>query len=366
MDTTDPEIQFDEEGVCSHCRLYNDAKKKFLHDEKSAPGKLRQLIDEIKKSGKGKPYDCVIGVSGGIDSTYVAYKVHELGLRALAVHLDNGWDSELAVKNIENILKKLDIELHTVVLDWDEFKNLQVAFLKASVPDAEVPTDHAIMASLYHAAVENGLRYIISGSNFRTEFTMPRRWSHGHLDWRYIKSIHNRFGAGKLRSYPHTSLADFITYKWIKKIKIIRLLDYVPYVKDEIMQQMSSELGWKSYGAKHYESVYTRFFQGYMLPVKFNFDKRKAHFSTLITSGQMTRQEALEELRKPVYFNETLRDDLVFVPKKLGLEAQEFECLMQLPAKTFWHYPSYENFFIFRALRVPYRMVKRFLRRGIA
>jgi len=207
-------------------------------------------------------YDCIIGVSGGVDSSYVAYVVRQLGLRPLAVHLDNGWDSELAVSNIKNFLNKLDIDLYTHVLDWEEFKQLQIAFLEASTPDSEVPTDHAIMAVLYKEAAKRNIQYIILGVNTVTEAIHAPRWSYGHNDWRYIKSVNRLFGKIKLKRFPHFSLFNLIYYSIIKRIKIVRILDFVNYKKQEAMRILQDELYWKPYGGKHYESIYTRFFQG--------------------------------------------------------------------------------------------------------
>lgn len=359
MDTTDPVIQFDENGECNHCKEYENVSRRFLFTGEAGQRKLQDAVHAIKEQGSGKPYDCVIGLSGGLDSTFVACKVKQLGLRPLAVHLDNGWDSELAVSNIERIVKKLDIDLYTLVLDWEEFRDLQVVFLKASTPDSEIPTDHAIIATLYRVAIENNVKYIISGGNIATELTMPRYWSHGHHDWRYIRSLHRLFEAVPLKTFPHYTWLDLIKYHRIMGMKVIRILNFMNYVRKEAMVVVERELGWRDYGAKHYESVYTRFYQGYILHVKFNIDKRKAHYSTLICSGQMTREEALQELQKEVYPPDRLKEDMEFVPKKLGLTPEKFARIMALPPKTFWDYPSYENALPYRAARSVYRFVKR-------
>jgi N-acetyl sugar amidotransferase len=340
MDSTDPDIQFDDQGICNHCRTYDRWAKQHLAQAQGRQMLLNQLVEEIKSAGSGKEYDCIIGVSGGVDSTYLAYLVKQLGLRPLAVHLDNGWDSELAVSNVEKALKKLGIDLYTHVLDWEEFKELQIAFLKASTPDAEIPTDHAIEAVMYQAAARNNVRHIISGVNFATEGVLPLKWAYGGKDWKYIQSVHKMFGQGKLNNYPHFSLRDLANFTVIKKMQFIRLLDYVPYNRNEALGILVNELGWRYYGGKHSESIYTRFFQGYILPIKFNIDKRKAHLSTLVCSGQMTREQALKELATNAYTDAMQTEDREYAIKKLGLSEAEFTQIMNLPVKSFLDYPT--------------------------
>jgi N-acetyl sugar amidotransferase len=339
MDTSDPEIGFDDAGVCSHCHYRDEVLMPRIPEGDEAGRQLQVLAEQIRQAGRGKPYDCVIGVSGGVDSTFVAYKVRELGLRPLAVHLDNGWDSELAVKNIESTLRVLGIDLHTHVLDWDEFRDLQLAFLRASTPDSEIPTDHAILALLFREARRHGLKYILSGVNARTESHLPAAWSSGHADWRYIHSIHRRFGTRPLRTFPHLNWREMRTYP--ARFQLVDVLNYMDYVKKDALQVLERELGWKYYGGKHYESIYTRFYQGYILPRKFGFDKRRTHYSSLICAGEMTRGEALEALREEPYPAALQAEDREYVIKKLGLTPAEFEAIMALPPKTFWDYPSY-------------------------
>jgi N-acetyl sugar amidotransferase len=246
MDTSDPEIVFDENGVCSHCRSYEEKMRVFTLTEEEKHKHLQSRIDFCKKKGQGKKYDCIIGVSGGVDSTYVAYKVKELGLRPLAVHLDNGWDAELAVSNIHNVLKKLDIELYTHVLDWEEFRSLQVAFLKASTPDSEIPTDHAIGALMKDFAAKEDLP-LIWGVNFSSESILPRTWSQGHMDWGYIKKVNNLFGRQKLKDFPHYSVYKRIYWNRIKRLEIFSLLDYIDYDKEKAKKCLIKELGWRDY-----------------------------------------------------------------------------------------------------------------------
>jgi len=334
MDTSDPEITFDEYGICNYCRSYEERKKLFTPDENEKSKHLQAMVDFCKKMGKGKKYDCIIGVSGGVDSTYVAYKVKELGLRPLAVHLDNGWDAELAVSNIHNVLKKLDIELFTYVLDWEEFRSLQVAFLKASTPDAEIPSDHAIVALMKSMAAKEDLP-LIWGVNFSSESILPRTWSQGHMDWGYIKKVNKLFGTKKLRDYPHYSVFKRIYWNRIKGLRIFDILNLIDYDKEQAKKFLIEELGWRDYGGKHHESIYTKFFQAYILPAKFGFDKRRAHLSSLILAGQITREEALVEMQKPLYDKKELEEHLIYVPKKLGLTKDQFEEIMNTPPRKY-------------------------------
>ena len=339
MDTSDPDIRFDERGVCHHCHAYDEAvRTRVMTGE---PAKLDALVAEIKAAGRGKPYDCIIGVSGGVDSTYVAYAIRKLGLRPLAVHLDNGWDSELAVKNIQHVLEKLGIELYTEVLEWDEFRDLQLAFLRASTPDSEIPTDHAIVSVLYQQARRLGIKYILSGCNVRTESHLPLAWSRGHSDWRYIQALQKQFGTRPLKTFPHRNMVDLV---WdARRLAWIDILNYLEYRKADALVVLQDELGWQYYGGKHYESIYTRFYQGYILPKKFGFDKRRMHLSSLVCSGEMTRDAALAELEAPPYPADLQASDREYVVKKLGITDDEFERIMQTPPKRFDDYPSYEN-----------------------
>jgi N-acetyl sugar amidotransferase len=345
MDTSDPDIWFDEKGVCSHCHKYEGVIQSKSYRKKKGPGALERLLEDIKKKGKGKTYDCIIGVSGGVDSTYTAYLTKKLGLHPLAVHLDNGWDSELAVSNIEKVLKNLGIDLYTYVIDWQEFRDLQLAFLKASTPDSEIPTDHAILAILYKAAVRENVRYILSGHNTATEGGWVAAWSQGHGDWRYIKSLQKQFGNKPLRSFPYFGPLRFVYYTLLKQIQWIQILDYIDYDKKSALETLQKELCWKYYGAKHFESVYTRFFQGYILPRKFRYDKKRVHLSSLIWSGQISREAAFEELERKDYSVDLQEQDKDFVIKKLEITDEEFDRIMKRPPRSFWDYPSYKKIF---------------------
>ena len=342
MDTSDPDIVFDANGVCHHCHAYDVAVATRVVSGAAGVREREALAAKIKAAGVGRPYDCIIGISGGVDSTYVAYAARKLlGLRCLAVHLDNGWDSELAVKNIEHVLNKLDIELHTEVLDWDEFRDLQLSFLRASTPDSEVPTDHAIVSVLYQQARRHRIRYILSGCNVRTESHLPPAWSRGHADWRYIQALQQQFGTRPLKTFPHRNAANLV---WnARTIEWIDILNYFDFRKVDALRVLQEELGWQYYGGKHYESIYTRFYQGYILPKKFGFDKRKMHLSSLVCSGEITRDEALAELAKPPYPEELQAADREYTVKKLGITDADFEAIMQAAPRKFTDYPSYEN-----------------------
>jgi N-acetyl sugar amidotransferase len=344
MDTSDPEIHFDAEGVCNHCRVYEQVVSTSVFRGEDGRRRLDEAVRRIVADGAGKPYDCIIGLSGGVDSTYTAFLVKQLGLRPLAVHLDNGWNSEIAVRNIENIVNRLGFDLYTKVLDWEEFRRLQLAFLRASTPDSEIPTDHAIVATLYLIARERGIRWIVDGGNIVTEMMIPPTWSHGHADWKYIRSVHKRFDGAPLRMFPRYTIFDsVIRLPKVDRIQRLGVLNYVDYDKPAAMETLKRELSWEYYGGKHYESFYTRVYQGYILKEKFGFDKRRPHLSCLVNDGKISRADALRELEKPAIEPAQLREDRAFVVKKLRITEAEFDAIMRAERRTFWDYPSYER-----------------------
>nr|WP_084407154.1 N-acetyl sugar amidotransferase [Pedobacter panaciterrae] len=341
MDTTDPHIFFNEQGVCNHCIEYFQNAPKVLKHDKAGQNELFELVDKIKTEGNGKKYDCLIGLSGGVDSTYIAYKVKKLGLRPLAVHFDSGWNSELAVKNIENIVKRLEIDLFTFVCDWKEMQDLQLSYFKAGVINADIPMDHAFLAVLHKIAREKKLKYFISGHNFETEAILPRAWVYNAADRVNLIDIQKKNGSLKLSKYPTESLFTSLYTRFIFRLKQVNLLDFEYYNKEDAMKVIENELDWKYYGGKHYESVFTRFYQGYYLYKRFDVDKRKAHLSTLICSNQITRDQALIELNKPLYPDaELLRQDLEFIPKKLGITRDEFENILNQPVREHTFYKT--------------------------
>jgi N-acetyl sugar amidotransferase len=346
MDTiSDPNIKFDEKGICNYYYEYLDLEKENVFKGKEGESKLKSIIEKIKSSGRGQKYDCITGVSGGVDSTYLTYMAKKLGLNPLVVHFDNGWNSEMAVKNIENIISKLGFDLYTLVVDWEEFKDLQLAYLKAGVVDIEVLTDHAIVATLFKLAAKNNIKYILSGNNVVTEATLPSHWIYNKTDSVNIKSIHSRYGKVKLKTYPFFGRRERKLYIEAKGMEIIPLLNYLPYNKKEVKEKIAKELNWRDYGGKHYESVFTRFYQGYILPVKFGIDKRKAHLSNLIFSGQISKEEALDELKKPIYDPNQLESDYEFVLKKFELTESEMGEIIDSPRREHNEFEIEKNFF---------------------
>lgn len=359
MDTSDPEIRFDAAGVCHHCRQYDHLVALSLPEPAAARDRLSRLVARMKRDGGGKEYDCVLGVSGGVDSSYAAVKVRELGLRALAVHFDNGWDSELAVQNIERLVTALGMDLTTYVVDWNEFRDLQLAFLRASTPDAEIPTDHAIFSLIRQVALAQKVRYVVSGTNLRTETHIPAAWSQGHQDWKYIRAVHARFGTLPLRTYPHRSRLQDRHYRL--RTRYVEILNLLDYVKAEAKAHLEAHYGWRDYGGKHHESIYTRFCQGYLFPVKFGFDKRRAHLSSLICSRQVSREEALRILEQPACPPEVQQSDREYVAKKLGLSPAQFAEIMALPVKSMRDYPHYARIagmWGYRWARLAFRFLK--------
>jgi N-acetyl sugar amidotransferase len=350
LDTTVSDIWFSESGVCKYCQIHdemehlhplNDHTKEVLH----------ALIKKIKKTGRNKKYDCIAGVSGGRDSSYTLLTAVKLGLRPLAVHFDNGWNSDISVQNIKKACEKLDVDLYTIVADWEEFKDLQVSFLKASTPDADIPTDYAIYSVLYDIARKEGIKFILNGHSFRTEGTSPISWT--YMDPLYVRSVHKKFGRIKrFKSFPHMTLLKLQYYIWVKKIREIRLMEFIDYRKKEVDSILTKELDWQYYGGHHHENLYTRFFQSYYLPKKFNIDKRKTELSALIRSGQITRDAAIKEIETAPYVYD--EKTVVYAYSKLGLSKEEFFKIMNLPPKTHDDYPTYLP--LIRFLRKPIRM----------
>lgn len=343
MDTSDPEIVFDDLGICNHCHRYARTMAQDAVGGSRGRAMLAATADSIRTAGTGKPYDCIIGLSGGVDSSYVAYLTRQLGLRPLAVHVDNGWNSEAAVRNIENIVTRLGIDLVTKVLDWDEFRALQTAFLRSSTPDCEVATDHAIAAVLYRMAIQHDIKYLVQGTNLATEQMMPRTWSYGHFDWRYIRAVAAAHGGGTLPTFPHYTVFDLeVKFPYLYRLREVFPLNMLDYDKVEAMSVIKRELDWQEYGSKHHESIYTRFYQTWLLPRKFGVDKRRAHLSCLINAGQLARGDALTEIATAPLDAGQLEIDRQFVTKKLGLSDTEFAAIEAAPIRSFWQYPSYE------------------------
>lgn len=343
MDTTDPDISFNEKGECNHCTEFIEKRSRYKYQGAKSDKALAELVALMKQAGKGREFDCVVGLSGGIDSSYAAYIAKQHGLRVLAVHMDNGWNSEEAVLNIKNIASKLKVEYESYVLDWEEFKDLQIAFLKASVPEADTPTDIAILSSLHKVASKYGVKYIISGGNFATEGILPKTWHYNAKDLTYFNYIQKHFGTKKLKKFPTFGFLSEMYYKLVRGIKMTYILNHVPFDKNEAMTLLEKELDWKYYGGKHYESKYTGFIQAFYLYEKFGIDYRRATFSSQICVGAVSREEALEVLKTKPYKDEQIKEEKAYIAKKLGLTENEFEDILALSPKWYRDYPNDEK-----------------------
>ncbi|MBC8532363.1 N-acetyl sugar amidotransferase [Gehongia tenuis] len=341
MDTSDSKIVFDEKGVCDHCHNFYENIKPNWNPQGNAE-ELNRLIENIKRDGQGKKYDCLIGLSGGVDSSYVAYSaVKKWGLRPLIFAVDTCWNLDVANKNIQKIIDKLGVDVHYVKIDHDEMMDLQLAFFKSQVPYQDTPQDHMIFASLYNFAAENGFKYILTGGNYSTECVRePNEWVHEN-DIRLIKDIHKRFGTRQLKHMKFCGMFKYrLYYRYFKGIRVCKVLDLVPYFKKEAIEELQNEFGWEPYANKHFESIFTRFYEGYWLPKKFGYDKRRAHFSSLILTGQLSRDEALEILKSPPYSEDTAMEDMAFICNEMGISVDEFKELMAGENKT---YKDYKN-----------------------
>jgi N-acetyl sugar amidotransferase len=343
MDTTDSNIMFDVRGLCDYCNNYHRNILPNWHPDELGAQQLAKDIEEIKRRGKSRDHDCVIGISGGVDSSYVTYLAKEkFGLRPLLLHVDAGWNSQQAVNNIEKLVDGLGVDLHTEVVDWLEMRDLQLSFFKAQVPHLDTPQDHAFFAGLYNFAAKHDVKYILTGANYSTECVRePLEWHYHASDLRQLKDIHRRFGSKPLKTFP---MADIFTYKlyyrYVKGVRVVKPLNNVPYMKEEAMQLLVDRFGWQRYAHKHYESRFTRFYEGYWLPTKFGFDKRRAHFSSLILTKQMTRDEALRKISQRAYDDETIAQDFEYVATKLDLGVDALRDLMHAPNKD---YRDYKN-----------------------
>ncbi len=345
MDSSDPEIQFDQQGRCNHCRRYDERMANEWFTGDAAQQRLDRLVANVRRAGRGREYDCIIGVSGGVDSTMVAYHVKRLGLRPLALHLDNGWNSELAVDNIRNMLEKLQIDLITHVIDWREFRELQRSFLQASVPNCEIPTDHAINALLIKTALRKGIRYVLHGGNLATEGIMPIAWGYYNQDLKHLRGVHAQFANTPLKTLPQISLHRFVWAMTVKRLRYIPILNCLDYNKQKAKELITQQFGWRDYGGKHFESIFTRFFQGYILPRKFGYDKRRAHLSTLVCGGEISREQALGEMRKPAYDPALQAEDREYVIKKLNFSEAEFDKIMADEPRDHGEFPSNRLYF---------------------
>ena len=344
MDTSDSLITFDEKGMCDHCHNFYENILPNWNPNDIGKKQLDELVQKIKNEGKGKEFDCIIGVSGGVDSSYLLYYATEiLGLRPLAFACDTGWNLNVAVSNIEKLVKGLNLDLYTEVVNWNEMKDLQLAFFKSQVAYQDTPQDHVIFASLYNYAIKNKIKYVLTGGNFSTESVRePYEWVYLN-DLTLIKDIHKKFGKRPLKTLPLSGMFRYqLYYRYFKGLKIVKPLDLIPYTKKDAIDTLKARFNWEPYANKHFESVFTRFYEGYWLIKKFGIDKRRAHYSSLVLSNQLSREEALKILENPPYPEKDSQEDLEYISKKLGLSTQEFLDTMNQPNKTFMDYRNIE------------------------
>ncbi len=359
MDTSDPDIWFDHLGNCNHCNNFFKNSSKLLYRGKESEELLDKIVNKIKKTGSHE-YNCLIGVSGGVDSSYVAYLVKKLGLKPLAVHMDNGWNSQEAVENIKNICSKLQIDYQSYVLNWNEFRDIQLSVLKSSIPEVEMPTDIAITAILHKVAAENSIKYIIGGGNIATEGILPDSWFYNPKDSKLLKAIHKKYGSVKRKDFPLFDYQKEIYFKFIKGIRMVYLLNYLSFSKEDAITLLQDKIGWKIYGGKHHESKYTSFVQSYIQPVKFNIDYRRATFSTEICNKTKTRGQALYELKNKPYNVSSIKEEKEYICKKLNLTLDEFSNIMSLPVKSFKDYPNNQ-----KKLEFIYHVYKKYFKKPV-
>lgn len=333
-----PGVTIDRDGVCSNCEAFDEILARYPAPD-AGLASLSHTIGAIKRAGSNRPYDCVVGLSGGTDSTYTLYRAYRLGLRPLAVHFDNGWNTAVAVHNIKVTLERLQLDLWTYVVDWEEFKDLQLSFLKASVPSVEMPTDLAIWSVLFQTAARFGIRHILSGNCFRAEGVVPHAW--GFKDARLVRGIQSRFGTRRLDSFPNLPLTRYAWYSLGRRIRLVRLLNYLDYSKDEAKATLARELDWIDYGGHHHESIYTRFFQSFLARQKFNMDRRSVGLSARVRLGKISREEAFERLQEDDYTAFLQEDDRKYVAKKLGVQLRELDAIIAQPPASDLDFPSY-------------------------
>jgi aminotransferase len=344
LDTTDPDIVFDTAGVCHHCHAFDKDISKHWYPNARGEELLAAKVREMQAAGRGKDFDCIMGLSGGVDSSYLALKVKDLGLRPLVVHVDAGWNSELAVYNIERIIEHCGFELYTHVLNWNEVRDLQIAYLKSGVANQDVVQDHGFFATLYHFAVKEKIKFVLNGGNIATESVFPRTWHHAAMDAINLKAIHRQFGTVPLKDYKTISFFEYyIYYPMILGMEVVRPLNFMPYDKTAALQYLKETIGYKEYGRKHGESVFTKFFQNYYLPKHFGYDKRRPHLASMILSGQISRQEALRQLEGPLYDEDELHKDREYVALKLGITVDELESYVAAPKRYYHEYPNWDH-----------------------
>lgn len=343
MDTSDSLIKFDERGWCEYCNNYHSNIVPNWHPDERGEREIAVEIEKIKEDGKGRDFDCLIGLSGGVDSSYLVYIAKEkFGLRPLLYHVDAGWNSQEAVNNIEKLVDGMGLDLYTEVVNWPEMRDLQLAFFKSGVPHLDTPQDHAFFAGLYNFAAKNKVKYILTGANYSTECVRePLEWHYHASDLRQLYDIHRRFGQRPLKSFPLAGILKFkIFYRFVKGVRVVKPLNHIPYYKEAAMQELVDRFGWQRYPHKHYESRFTRFYEGYWLRKRFGYDKRRAHFSSLILTDQLSRDEALERIAQDPYSAEQVKQDFEYIATKLGIEVAELQAMFDAPKKTYRDYAN--------------------------
>ena len=348
MDTTDSNISFDENGLCDHCNTFFKEIKPNWHTDERGDQEIKKIVKKIKKEGKRKDFDCIMGMSGGIDSSYLLYlAVKKLGLRPLVFHVDAGWNSQEAVNNIEKMVDQLGLDLYTEVIDWEEMKDLQLSYFKAGVSNIDTPQDHSFFATMYKFANKHNVKYILTGGNYSTECVRnPLEWMYYQSDSIQLKDIYKKYGTGKLKNFPITNILWHKIYlPFIKGIKLIRPLDFMEYDKEAATKFLVDEFGYQRYPQKHFESRFTKFYESYWLPEKFGYDTRKVQYSSLILTKQMSREEAIEKLRLPAYNTETIKDEFEYIATKLGISVEELQGYMDQPNKKNSEFKSQESIY---------------------
>lgn len=366
MDTTDSKIVFDENGVCDHCLDFEHNVKPNWHTDERGDAELKKIIAKIKEDGKGRDFDCIIGMSGGADSSYLLHvAVKEYGLRPLVFHVDGGWNSQIAVNNINVMIEKLGLDLYTEVINWEEMKDFQLAYFKAGVANVDVPQDHAFVATLYNFAAKYKIKYILNGGNISTECVRnPLEWIYYGTDMAQIRDIRKQFGTNPMKTYPFSSVLRHKLYlRYIQKVQVVKPLNYFPYIKAQAMQVLADEYGWIPYPQKHFESRFTKFYEGYWLPKKFGFDTRKVQYSSLILTGQMIREEALEKLKTPAISDEDAKHDFEYIATKLDISVEELQKYFDQPNKTYKDYKNQQSLFDLGAKVLKYIGVERSIKR---
>lgn len=366
MDTSDSQIVFDAAGVCDHCVGFKRDVLPNWHPDETGAAMFRGVADKIKREGEGKPFDCIIGMSGGLDSSFLLHlAVSQFGMRPLVFHVDGGWNTDIAVNNIQVLVDKLGLDLFTEVINWEEMRDFQLSFFKSGVPHLDIPQDHAFVATLYHFAHKHKIKYILNGGNYATECVRnPLEWLYYGTDMAQLRDIHRQFGVRPLNTYPFSSILFHKVYlRYIKGVQVVKPLNYLPYTKESASRLLSETYGWRPYPQKHFESRFTRFYEGYWLPTRFGYDTRRVQYSSLILTGQMTRAEALAKLERPAYDVETIGEDFEYIATKLGIGVEELRRYHEMPRKTYHDYKNREWLFDFGARTLKLLGIERAVKR---